>query len=234
MTVTVPAPGPGAAVDPAAVVAHELTGPLQAMTAYLDLLDAEVAGGTPPGAEVIGGLRRQARRLECLAADLAGLRHLADGHLPLERRPVDLGAVVADAVGDFVAVHGGVRVRLAVGGPVPVVADPARLGRLVANLLTNAARHSPPRRPVTVTVAGDGGGAATVSVRDHGPGVPAAVLPRLFTPRACLDGCGGAGLGLYLAAGIARAHGGTLTYALARGGGACFTLALPAASAATG
>ncbi|MFE6782074.1 sensor histidine kinase [Streptomyces sp. NPDC057680] len=108
---------------------------------------------------------------------------------------------------------------------------PARLARLLTNLLDNAAKFSPPGTPVEVTLStyGSGGsaGGLELTVRDHGPGIPAADLPYVFDRfyRAeAARALPGSGLGLAMARQIARAHGAELTAGAAPGGGALFTL----------
>ncbi|MGW8600346.1 sensor histidine kinase [Streptomyces sp. NPDC055893] len=108
---------------------------------------------------------------------------------------------------------------------------PARLARLLTNLLDNAAKFSPPGTPVEVTLRtyGSGGsaGGLELTVRDHGPGIPAADLPYVFDRfyRAeAARALPGSGLGLAMARQIARAHGAELTAGAAPGGGALFTL----------
>lgn len=213
-------------VDAAGLLAHELVTPAHVMGAYLDVLAADAARGVPADAAAVDGLRRQLRRLEALAADLVALRDLDAGTLGVELRQVDLSALARQAAADLAPAVGR-RLVVEAAAAVPVTADAARLGQLVAILVTNAARYSPPRRPVTLTVA-RAGDEATLAVRDHGPGVPEPGRDRLFSRFGRIDPHSpGAGLGLYLAAGIARAHAGRLDYQPARGGGAQFTLRLP-------
>ncbi|MCA1275131.1 sensor histidine kinase, partial [Streptomyces sp. 7G] len=111
---------------------------------------------------------------------------------------------------------------------------PARLARLLTNLLDNAAKFSPPGTPVEVALSaygsggtGAGGTGLELTVRDHGPGIPAEDLPYVFDRfyRAeAARALPGSGLGLAMARQIARAHGAELTAGAAPGGGALFTL----------
>jgi signal transduction histidine kinase len=111
-----------------------------------------------------------------------------------------------------------------------VAGDASRLAQVLGNLLENAHRHAG-GSPVVVTVTG--GDPATVLVTDTGPGVPPADRERIFDRLVRLDeargGDGGAGLGLAIARGIARAHGGDLRCVEPPSGrGAAFELALRA------
>jgi signal transduction histidine kinase len=121
--------------------------------------------------------------------------------------------------------------------PVLVRAHPVLAGQLLDNLLDNALKHGFPDTEVTVTIGSrDGGGVCEVS--DHGPGIPAADLPRLFDPffrtdDARLRGVPGVGLGLAIARRLAEAVGGRVTAESEPGRGSRFTLWLPAPVAGT-
>jgi signal transduction histidine kinase len=114
-----------------------------------------------------------------------------------------------------------------------VEADAMRLSQVLTNLLTNAIRYSPADQPISVTLTADEG-EARVSVRDHGPGIPAEVLPHLFerfyrAPGADRHPGGevGLGLGLYIAYEIVRRHSGRLWCESIPDQGSTFTFALP-------
>ena len=119
------------------------------------------------------------------------------------------------------------------GGAVTVVGDAARLEQVLGNLVDNAARATDGQGHVVVSVGHDSADAATLTVTDDGPGVPEADRERVFDRLVRLDearraGDGGAGLGLPLARGLARAHGGDLVCAApAAGRGAAFVVTLP-------
>jgi signal transduction histidine kinase len=137
--------------------------------------------------------------------------------------------VVRDSV--ETAQLGGHRVSVSVpDGPVRVDADARRIGQVLANLLANAAAYSPEGSVIDVMLEADPGRkSAVVSVRDHGPGIPAAQRRRLFRKFSRLssaDGTRGSGLGLYISKAIAEDHGGELRYAAARPG-SVFSLVLP-------
>ncbi len=111
--------------------------------------------------------------------------------------------------------------------PCAVIGKPRDLARAVGNLVDNAAKFSEAPTPVEISVAH-----GTVVVRDHGPGIPEADLPHVFTrffrsPEARSKP--GSGLGLAIVEQTARAHGGTVAAANDPAGGAVFTFALPEA-----
>jgi two-component system sensor histidine kinase MprB len=115
--------------------------------------------------------------------------------------------------------------------PAVVEATPDRLARAVNNLLDNAARHSRPGALVEISAGPEG-----VRVRDHGDGVAESDLPHLFDRfyrGAAARGLPGTGLGLAIVRQVAEQHGGSVRAANAPGGGAEFTLTLPAVRAPT-
>ena len=113
---------------------------------------------------------------------------------------------------------------------VPVSGDPHQLHQVLANLMRNALMHTPPGTPIEVSVATETG-TATVIVRDHGPGLPAApgaaVRALLAVEGGRERGRAGAGLGLSIVQEIVTAHGGHVTAENPPGGGASFLVSLP-------
>jgi two-component system OmpR family sensor kinase len=137
--------------------------------------------------------------------------------------------LAADACSDAVAADPGRPVTLDAPEPVVVLGDRDHLRQAIANLVANALNHTPHEAAIVVG-ARMAGGAAEVSVRDHGPGLGeeglAHVFDRFWQADRARTGRG-AGLGLSIVAGIAAEHGGTATAANAEGRGAVFTLRLP-------
>ena len=166
--------------------------------------------------------------MKILVDDLLLLARL-DQTRPIEREPVDLAVLAADACSDAVAAAPGRPVTLDAPEPVVVLGDQAHLRQAIANLVTNAVRHTPAGTPVEVS-AQLGDGAARVTVRDHGAGLDADALGHAFDRFWQADRARagtGAGLGLSIVAGIAAEHGGTASAANAEGGGALFEIHLP-------
>src|SRR5207248_11666765 len=151
----------------------------------------------------------------------------------VERTPVDLSVLAADADSDAVAAAPGRPVTLDAPEPVVVSGDQAHLRQAIANLVSNAVRHTSPDTPIEVTARLDEG-AAEVVVRDHGPGLSDDALTHVFDRFWQADKARagtGAGLGLSIVAGIAAEHGGRATAANAADGGAVFVLRLPLGAA---
>jgi two-component system, OmpR family, sensor kinase len=155
------------------------------------------------------------------------------GELPLRRQPVDLAALLGEAAARFRELRPGRALQLrAEGLPGPLDADPALLRRAIDNLLDNAAKYSGEGAPVELSARADGPSIA-IEVRDHGMGIDAADLPRLFTPffrtdRSRARGTGGVGLGLALVRRIVEAHGGSVEVASVPDRGTTVSVRLPA------
>jgi two-component system, OmpR family, sensor kinase len=215
---------------------HELRTPLTSIQGFAELFRLEGASGAA-GVDLPVILRRieeESARMKTLVEDLLLLARL-DQTRPIERAPVDLAVLAADACSDAVAAAPDRPVALDAPEPVVVLGDQHHLRQAIANLVTNALRHTPAGTPVDVT-ARIANGAATVAVRDHGAGLDDDALAHVFdrfwqADRARVGK--GAGLGLAIVAGIAAEHGGEATAANAAGGGALFTLRLPPGATAS-
>ena len=219
------------------VLAHDLRNYLTALDGHVTLLRRRAERERRPrDLENATAASRVVERLTRLVVDLLDTARLEQGLFAVEPQPVDLVALAAEAAEIFATETTAIEVwapdELVVG------ADPDRLRQALANLLANAVRYSPAGAPVVVEVAREeraDGPWACVSVRDRGPGIPPDLLPRLFTRFAAGRGReAGLGLGLYLARGIATAHGGTLAVESSPGAGARFDLALPIDQAVAG
>jgi len=166
-----------------------------------------------------------------LVDDLLLLARLDAGR-PLAADPVDLTRLVIDAAGDARAAAPGHRWLLDLPAePVTVRGDEARLRQVLANLVSNAGRHTPAGTTVTFTLA-QAGPEVVLTVADSGPGIPPAVLPLLFERFARGDesrsrAAGSTGLGLSIVEAVVAAHGGRVSVA-SQPGATVFTLMLPA------
>src|SRR5438309_7273783 len=152
-------------------------------------------------------------RMGVLVEDMLLLARPDQGR-PLERDPVDLGAIVKDAVDDARAADPDRTIDLSEDGDARVTGDELRLRQVIANLLDNARRHTPAGTPVSVRVS-NGGGAVTIEVADGGPGLSpedaAKVFERFYRgDPARSRSSGGTGLGLSIARAIVEAHGGRI------------------------
>jgi anti-anti-sigma factor len=175
----------------------------------------------------------EAARMGVLVEDLLALARLDEEREPV-RQSVDVTAIARDAVDDARATAPDRAFELRAEPGARVLADPHQLRQVLANLLRNAIVHTPAGTPVEVTVA-RAGDDVRVDVRDHGPGLPTADADALFDRFWRAEGGrergkAGAGLGLAIVAGIVAAHHGRVQAADAPGGGARFTVLLPAAA----
>ncbi len=216
--------------DMVADVAHELRTPVAVLQAGHEALLDGVAEPTPGQ---LGSLRDEVLRLARMVSDLQVLADADAAVLHLAPGPADLAAAAAAAAGSLAARFEAAGITLARElAAAPVWADPGRLHQIITNLLTNALKFTPAGGTVTIS-AGPEGGRAVLRVRDTGPGIPADELPRVFDRfwrgREAAR-TSGSGIGLAVAAGLARAHSGELTAASAEGRGAQLTLSLPLAA----
>jgi signal transduction histidine kinase len=204
---------------------HELRNPL---TSALTELEIDLAHpGTADWPATAVRVRAELERLQRLVADLLGLARVDGGTVAPHREPVDLGEVVRSASS-----------RLRITSPVPIdtstvnlariLGNPDELGRAVANLIDNAARHARSHVLVTLVARRD---VAELVVADDGLGIPIDQRDLIFEPFARLDDSrsrdvGGTGLGLAIVKEIVTAHGGTISVS-DNGPGARFLVCLP-------
>ena len=228
----------------------ELRTPLTTIRGFAELYRQGGSSSTP--AELDRLMRRiedQAARMGLLVEDLLLLARL-DQQRPLDRRPVDLLALAADAVHDARAVAPDRRIELVLGAEngdpagtaLVVLGDDQRLRQVLANLVNNALTHTPAGSPVEVRVGAstlDGRPGAAVEVVDHGPGLAPGQAERVFErfyradpARSHADG--GTGLGLSIVAALVAVHGGTVGVDTVPGRGARFRVVLPLAPGAAG
>lgn len=200
-------------------VSHELRTPLTALCAVLENLADGVA---EPDPETLRAALDQGERMTGLVTDLLDLSRVDAGQAPLHRESVEVRPLLDAAVAESRV--GGRDVRYAVHVDPPdlsVSGDPARLRQLVANLLDNASRHSPPGATVTLR-AGAVDDRWQLEVADLGPGVAPENRERAFARFGTLsdvDGGGGTGLGLAIARWVTDLHDGTIGFADPEPGG---------------
>src|SRR6266851_1183407 len=191
---------------------HELRTPLTSIRGYSEML------------------RRGAA--ESPTDDMLVLARVDQGR-PLDHEPVDLQAIAGDAAADARAVAPQRDINLTVPGRVVVNGDDTRLRQVVGNLVRNALVHTPPKTPIDISLSTEDS-VARLSVADHGPGLAADDIDRIFEPFYRADpsrsrDSGGAGLGLSIVSAVVTAHGGHVKVHETEGGGATFDVELPLA-----
>lgn len=208
-------------------VAHELRTPVTILRAYCEEM---VDGVSEPTVERLVSLHDEVLRLGTIVDDLETLASAEAAGLRLERKPVGLERVAADAAEMLQPQFAAAELELLVElEPVEVEGDPGRLGQVVTNLLTNALKFTPRGGRVTLAVAPQGE-IARLSVADTGPGIPPDELPHVFDRfwrGIGAAGIGGSGIGLAVVAELVHAHFGRVEASSTDGEGAVFTVLLP-------
>jgi PAS domain S-box-containing protein len=221
-----------------AMLAHELRNPLAPIRGAVDLM-GKLPAADPAQKALRETIERQSAQLARVVDDMIDIARITRGDFSIERSPVDLRDAVRRSLETAAPLIQAGRHRLEVelpAAPLTVEGDVHRLTQLLANLLNNAARYTPPGGEIALRLRSQRGW-ALVEVRDSGRGIAAAMLERIFDMfvhgRPALERVGeGLGVGLALARRIAEAHDGTLTAASAgENQGAEFVLRLPAVAA---
>ncbi|HUG55579.1 MAG TPA: HAMP domain-containing sensor histidine kinase [Candidatus Limnocylindrales bacterium] len=214
------------------VLAHELRNPLVGIGLAARVIAKETPG-TPSEPHAQGIVTEIRHALELLDG-LTDASSLEAGRLRSALRPIDLVAIVREAVGALHATDHTIELR-GVDRPMIVLGDGRRLGQVIRNLVGNAMKYSPARTTIEVSVGVSADrNQAIVEVRDEGPGIPPLERPRLFQKFARLSTAGsirGSGLGLYVSRGIVKDHSGELWVDWPAGGGTVFSFSVPLADA---
>jgi two-component system OmpR family sensor kinase len=210
---------------------HELRTPLASIRGYAELFRM---GAVRDEAEVERAMQRieeESTRMGVLVEDLLALARL-DQVADAPHGEVDLGGIARDTADDARAAAPDREISVRADGATTVTGDADQLRQVLANLVRNAMVHTPPATPIEIDVD-RAHGHVRLAVRDHGPGLPGDDPQELFERfwRASTGrerGKAGAGLGLAIVAAIVEHHGGRVSASNATGGGALFTVELPA------
>ncbi len=217
--------------------AHDLRTPISIMQSHLE---AMLDGVFPTTPENLGAIYEETLRLSRLVDDVRTLSLVEAGQLPLDKQPVNLAELVAQAAAAFapLAEADGVTLLTDLQPTPPILADAVRIHQVLANLIANALRYArqssqpPPTVSLTVTsIAGQ----VLVRITDNGPGLTpeqqASVFDRFWRSDAARSReQGGSGLGLAIARGIVQAHNGTIGVESQPGQGAAFFFQIPVAA----
>ena len=220
-------------------VSHELRSPLARLQVALGLARQQADGRA--GAE-FDRIERETERLNELIGQLLSLAKLESGVTVVEHEPVDLVELLASVASDanFEAHAIDRRVETADTTPATIQGDARLLHSALENIVRNAVRYTAEGTAVTLSLERDSEKPDTwrITIRDHGPGVPEAMLPRLFEPFVRVDDArdrasGGYGLGLAIAQKAVRLHGGDVTARNEPAGGLSIVVALPGLASST-
>lgn len=212
-------------------IAHDLRSPLAAMRMALELLaiDRSIESATQR-------IDRQIGRVDRMVGDFLDMTQIEAQRLRVTLAPLDLGELGRDIAEQFGARAPDHPIDLAVPDrPVTVLGDRLRLDQALGNLVSNAAKYSPVGTCVHIDLRVERG-EAVIAVRDHGVGLTEADRRALFEPferASTARDVPGIGLGLYVAAGIVKAHRGTIEVDSAPGRGSTFRIRLPLAASAS-
>ena len=214
--------------DLVAMLSHDVRQPLGVITTFCELLLDEETGLSGDQRQLVERISAAGGSMTQLVEEILTLAQLdADG---LGARPaaVDVGQAMAEAVAAVPGINPGAVAVNVVAGCV-VFADPRHLHQILTNLLSNAVKYGAPPMELRGCT---GPAVVEITVRDHGAGVPADFVPRLFDrfTRADTPACRarkGTGLGLYIVRQLAQANRGTVSYGDHPEGGGYFTVRLP-------
>jgi PAS domain S-box-containing protein len=220
-----------------AAMSHELRTPLNAIGGYAQLMQEGIAGPVSPQQhEYLGRIRSSQLHLLGIVNDLLNYGRIDSGEIHYDLIPLSLHDVVGRVIGMVTPQAQRKRLRLEQRpGELEVFAlgDQLKTEQIVLNLMSNAVKFTPEEGTVSVSW-GLHDGAATIDVRDTGPGVPEDMQDAIFDPfvqlgRSLTSTQEGAGLGLAISRDLARAMNGDVTVESTPGSGATFTLRLPSA-----
>ena len=210
---------------------HEVRTPLAGLRSAAETLEEKVEPELERQLRAV--MLRQLGRIERLVKDLSDLNNIESGRISLQRRAVDLRALVDELAGEYRRRADGLVFRVE-GEPARASVDPQRAQQIFSNLLDNAWKHGGGRGEVLIEVARDGE-EAVVRVSDEGEGIPPAELERIFhrfyrVDRSRSQNVPGTGLGLAITKHLVALHGGQIRAVNREGGrGATFEVRLPAA-----
>jgi PAS domain S-box-containing protein len=215
-----------------ATLSHELRTPLASLRMGVDRLDRAIGDEDGPVRELASAVRRDVERLEDMAHRLLEVSRSRALAVPLERRRVDVPALVARVADAFAmeAAERGVSLTTASAGDPAVAGDPTKISWALSNLVGNALRHTPRGGRVAIdATAADG--VVRLVVADTGPGIPREQRERIFERFVQLGDAraGAAGLGLSIVRDVAQAHGGHVRLESDVGRGSRFVVELPRA-----
>jgi signal transduction histidine kinase len=224
-------------------VSHELMTPLTAIRGYVQTLSmADVPIDEATRQRYLAIADQETYKLEAIIGDLLDLARLEGGGESLQTGPVPVEQLFQRVVDRHLPEIGGKQIvtelHVADGTP-PVLGNAARLEQALQNLAANAIRHLPEGGTLALRAQPDGA-RVRITVNDSGPGIAPEHLPHIFdrfykadASRAGTTIPSGSGLGLSIVQAIVRQHGGEISAANAPGGGAEFTMLLPAAETRT-
>ncbi len=211
---------------------HELRTPIAAISGYAQLYERGALTDPDDLDRAMGRIASESNRMEKLVQDLLALARL-DHVRPTAHARVDLVELTRLAILDAKAIDPERPISFEAPPSLSVMGDESQLTQVISNLLANARQHTAPATPVEVRLSASDG-RATLTVTDHGPGIPEDAVDRVFERFYRIDtsrsrALGGSGLGLAIVAAIVASHDGKISAENAQGAGAQITVDLPVA-----
>ncbi len=216
------------------VVSHQLRAPLTNMYGAVEHITTNCSTMNTTCSRMVVIMNQQLERLDRLVRDVLNTAHIEAGELVLQPEPVSVPPIISQVVDQMRARTDGRPIRISDKPGLPMVyADRDRVAEVLANLLDNADKYSPPHAEIIVETSADDT-EVTLSVCDAGPGLPASGLERVFDKFYRIDSSDsqvayGYGLGLYICCRLVEAHGGRIWAENLRSGGASFSFTIPVA-----
>jgi PAS domain S-box-containing protein len=217
-----------------AMLGHELRNPLAPITTALELIELR---GLTAADRPLAIIRRQVRHLTALVDDLLDVSRIRSAKVQLARRPHEVSELLGGALETVSPLITERRHQVAFEVPVTglvVDVDATRMGQVLTNILTNAAKYTDPAGQIRVGARRDGDH-VVIDIADTGVGIDPALLPRIFdlftqAPQSTDRSRGGLGLGLAIARAFVQLHGGSITaHSEGNGTGSQITVRLPLA-----
>lgn len=214
-------------------ISHDLANPITPMRLQLHMMKDKLEKGSA-AAKSLEVVARNLDQLTRLIEDLKDLARLEAGKLQVDPQPTDLTELARSAVESFQATSEvkGIHLKFEPGGPLPLEADPQRIGQVLYNFLSNAQKFTPEKGTIRVETRRDAQG-ATVRVTDTGRGLTRDEMDRLFKPFSQVHDRKevkekGTGLGLYICKGLIESHHGRIfVESPGHGRGSTFGFTLP-------
>jgi signal transduction histidine kinase len=214
------------------VASHELRTPLTALKLQTQHLHKLLTRqGLSEYVAILAQMEAQIRKLERLSADLLNVSSMQRGRLAYVQESVDLNQVLCETAEMMQQMYPTHSIVVRGAAATYLVGDKDSLGQVFINVLSNAIKYSPRARTVEVDIRSSAE-TITISVRDHGIGIPQDQREHIFEPfyraaDASTKAIPGHGIGLCVAAQIIKHHGGTITVESAMGKGSTFHMTLP-------
>ena len=212
-------------------ISHDLRTPLTALIGLADAISLTQPPPTPQQAEIAGSMREEATRMSALVNNLLDMARLQAGAVKLNRQWQPLEEVIGSAINGMEASLARHRVAVHLPDDLPLLEfDAILIERVLANLLDNAFKYTPPGSLIEISAAPGDGETIAVSVEDNGPGLPPGREEEIFKKfeRGQKESATpGVGLGLTICRAIIQAHGGTIRAENRADGGARFVFSLP-------